>query len=988
MSRVHSRHFALILGFSALLLLSLLVNNTAAQSVEVSLVTTNDVYYGLTWNYQRGTVYAKGRHWIFYWQNAGQTLKYISSVTGTGDWGNEGTIDTTVHYSYFCVWYDSARDLLHLAYTRHDGTRWAYLHYRSAIPNSDGTLTLGARYNAHYESSQEARHLFICVDTNGRPYIAFQRTDGTYYRAWLTRSSTNDGTWSTVSGWPKEVGSHASGALRLVPLPNNYVYMIYSKPSNFAPRTRLYGAYTDGSSITSDGYIGALSYTYDLWAEGNMLGSHLTSMVSDSAGNVHLAFRVAEDAEGLTAGTLYYRKRTGYPSGSWSSAQVIQTGTYSQHPYYGGYGAAPVLSLLPDGRLVCFWIGLSSAPSCVYFKVRSAAGVWDTDPTLVSDESAEGFYNEYARGRCTGFFYATSDYKVGFCYTTKTSSPYNVKYALLDFSPTTTVTSTVTSFSYASSTARTTSTTTTTQLISTTSTRSTTTSATSTAPPVTSTIQSPTTAFSTTPTTMASSTTTTAHTTTTTTYAGPSSTTTILTTAAVTATTATSITTLSSTTTTTTATSSATSYATTGTTTSYSTASSTVLTGTDYAYSTTTIGAAVATTKTTTIGTTTTTQIGAPNTVLIIYTEQRNVVTTYTQSVRATQSVLGRLDFDILRTQIVKLVEASFASFFELIQDTLTDIVTFFESVSFNVLEETHVYAPADIQITINSNPQGSGLILVNGASVTTPYSFFAKWGDTIQLEALSPVDDPVCAGKKRYTFISWSDDGGQSHPYFVQDLYPIEITADYRTEYNLQVYPYPEGLQNWLKIGGVLYSSYETEWVTLPHAITIEAVEPIDYLGDEYRFKEWGLEVGGIRTDNPLDVSVEALSIQARYSRQYQLTISTNPSGLSSTNPLPGIYWYDEGTVVTVTAQPAAGLTFRYWKVDGSSQGDGVAQIQVYMTTHHTAIAHYMYEKGEVSQPSVTFYFTTPVATPLVAVLFLALAVIASRKIRTNSKQ
>ena len=67
-------------------------------------------------------------------------------------------------------------------------------------------------------------------------------------------------------------------------------------------------------------------------------------------------------------------------------------------------------------------------------------------------------------------------------------------------------------------------------------------------------------------------------------------------------------------------------------------------------------------------------------------------------------------------------------------------------------------------------------------------------------------------------------------------------------------------------------------------------------------------------------------------------MTVLTVPSGA----PMIAGGWYDEGSVVTLTAPPVSGnYRFSYWDVDGISQGIGVNPITVHMSSH-TATAHY----------------------------------------------
>jgi hypothetical protein len=86
------------------------------------------------------------------------------------------------------------------------------------------------------------------------------------------------------------------------------------------------------------------------------------------------------------------------------------------------------------------------------------------------------------------------------------------------------------------------------------------------------------------------------------------------------------------------------------------------------------------------------------------------------------------------------------------------------------------------------------------------------------------------------------------------------------------------------------------------------------------------------------ITVSVSG-SVTGDYKTQYHLTVSINPSGITT---IPGQGWYDASTTSTLTAPSVSGYQFGYWDVDGTSQGTGVNPITVTMDAAHTATAHY----------------------------------------------
>jgi len=81
------------------------------------------------------------------------------------------------------------------------------------------------------------------------------------------------------------------------------------------------------------------------------------------------------------------------------------------------------------------------------------------------------------------------------------------------------------------------------------------------------------------------------------------------------------------------------------------------------------------------------------------------------------------------------------------------------------------------------------------------------------------------------------------------------------------------------------------------------------------------------------------SVDVAGNYKTQYYLTVQTDPPGLAT---IAGEGWYDECENVILTAPSVEGYEFRYWDVDGGSQGDEVNPITVHIDAPHTATAHY----------------------------------------------
>jgi len=74
-----------------------------------------------------------------------------------------------------------------------------------------------------------------------------------------------------------------------------------------------------------------------------------------------------------------------------------------------------------------------------------------------------------------------------------------------------------------------------------------------------------------------------------------------------------------------------------------------------------------------------------------------------------------------------------------------------------------------------------------------------------------------------------------------------------------------------------------------------------------------------GLSTEQSATITVPngGGEVTASYKTQYTLTVSIS-SGSGSTDPAPGTYWYDSGSVVEVTATPATSYIFAYWFING----------------------------------------------------------------------
>lgn len=192
--------------------------------------TITSHYYGSFSDYHppaRRTFYAQGRIWYIGWWPSGTlgNIFYTSSTDGI-TWATP--TDTGLRCNRPPVaYYDGT--YVHIAYQAYESGSTP-LKYIRGTPNSDGTITFGTAQNAIATSSNYIPTSII-ADSNGYPWIGYRySSDGTNWYPYVIKSSKNDGTWTTASGFPYQLSTYAdiSWMIELVPLTSGKVAAIYT----------------------------------------------------------------------------------------------------------------------------------------------------------------------------------------------------------------------------------------------------------------------------------------------------------------------------------------------------------------------------------------------------------------------------------------------------------------------------------------------------------------------------------------------------------------------------------------------------------------------------------------------------------------------------------------------------------------------------------------------------------------------------------------
>jgi hypothetical protein len=251
-------------------------------------------------------------------------------------------------------------------------------------------------------------------------------------------------------------------------------------------------------------------------------------------------------------------------------------------------------------------------------------------------------------------------------------------------------------------------------------------------------------------------------------------------------------------------------------------------------------------------------------------------------------------------------------------------------------------------------DPSATGTVAtVNGTLVSynqLPYNLWVDSGGTI-----SYAYNDVASLNTGERFILVNVTGPPS-PTTVTG--PVTVTGNYKTQYyltNIATYGIPIPVSGWFDNGTSITASVPTPY----------------YFSSDTRYECIGWTGTGSVPSSGTDANVtftitQPSQIVWKWKLQYRLGVFINPSMLNPTpnmNPLgendtvQGYYWYDENTIVTLTAQTVLGYTFDKWNVDGSLYGTGVNPIIVVMDGPHVTTALYTARDVAVSNvaPSKT---------------------------------
>ena len=231
----------------------------------------------------------------------------------------------------------------------------------------------------------------------------------------------------------------------------------------------------------------------------------------------------------------------------------------------------------------------------------------------------------------------------------------------------------------------------------------------------------------------------------------------------------------------------------------------------------------------------------------------------------------------------------------------------------------------AQVQVTVDSSPEGTGYVAVDGTPISTPQIFNWTVGSTHTLSAQSDVD---CGSGCQYTFSGWSDGGEQSHRYVAttNETVTAKFTATEvanTTAVNITVTS-PVGGGFMFVDGNLVQSPQQTFTWNPGDTHKLSAISPASCgTGCQFVFASWTSRSVGTTNSSSFAYTVPSSSetVTDNYETQYYLSLMGQPGGITY-----GTDWYGAGSSVQISANPKdPGYVFTGWIGMGAGSYTGM---------------------------------------------------------------
>lgn len=380
-----------------------ILNGVVGEPSKVGTTTK----YAVDFSFQRKSFYAYGRFWIFYYN--GTNMVFRSSIDGT-TWSPHIDVKATTSSQTFSIWFDD----IYVHYALAPGSTGDGLIYCRGRPSSDGTITWSTSHVAIAGvSGITLSKPFISEDSEGYPWISYNKGDGSIEYPYVTKSSTGDGAWTTASDFPYQLSTASSPnyASTIVPLTRGKTYAVYATIYEVV-KGRLW-----------DGVWGS-----EESASTSKIKNHNAHSVVANGDNVYLLFP-KDTSDPVTYDMNAYPdmisvKRT-YDSG-WGAENTLASVTRN---------SVPILTINGTTNLIVFWGDLNK-PHIInhiyYMKCLLSNDTWESEPTDWVDETKDGLPYQLLTGpqHFEGYYRSYSGV-MGVTYLKNDNSPYTIHFIYL-----------------------------------------------------------------------------------------------------------------------------------------------------------------------------------------------------------------------------------------------------------------------------------------------------------------------------------------------------------------------------------------------------------------------------------------------------------------------------------------------------------------------------------------------------------------------------
>jgi len=231
-----------------------------------------------------------------------------------------------------------------------------------------------------------------------------------------------------------------------------------------------------------------------------------------------------------------------------------------------------------------------------------------------------------------------------------------------------------------------------------------------------------------------------------------------------------------------------------------------------------------------------------------------------------------------------------------------------------------------------------------SGSTNPAPGTHWYDLGTSVQVTAIPA---------STYILKNWELDGvdkGATNPISFSMDAPHDLTANFeRPTVEVAVTSSIEG-SGFAEVDGTPITTPETFQWPYGSSHLLNAKSPVSVAdGVRYVWVSWS--DGGGQT-HTITVPPSPVTFTATYKTQNRLIVSVNDTTKGTTSPSTGIYWYDSGQAVQVTANPNPGYVLDEWMLDGESAGSD-NPISVGMVEPHDLLAKF-------SRPSISVTITS----------------------------